>query len=180
MKNTIRTLALVAIFASPSLASAQQRTTPVSFGVSGGLSLPVGDLGDAVDAGYNITGHIWLSPASFKTVSFRGDVSYDNWSYKKFSASTRNLGVVANAIIHPSVSKSTVVPYIIGGVGFFNGKSFTTVSSSRTSSDPGVQVGGGIEFKLSGFSTFAEAKFVNVFTNGNATNWVPITFGVRF
>ena len=152
--------------------------------MSGGLSAPVGDLGKSVDAGYVVAGHIWFNPASFTSVGFRGDVSYDNWKTKTGNVNFRSLGFTANALIHPAVSKSTVVPYLIGGGGFYNTKSYLskpyTSSSSGTSSNFGLQGGGGIEFKLSGFSTFAEAKFVNVFTNGNATNWVPITFGVRF
>ncbi len=183
MHRLIRKAGLAALIAPllvlPALVSAQQ-TTPVSFGVSGGLSVPTGNLGDAVDGGYNIAGHIWLQPRSIKSVMFRGDVSYDNWKYKRFSANYRNLGVTANAIIHPAVSNSSVVPYLLGGGGFFNSKAYTTSSESSTSTNPGLQVGGGIEFKLSGFSTFAEAKFVNAFTDGSNTNWIPITFGIRF
>jgi hypothetical protein len=76
-----------------------------------------------------------------------------------------------------------VAPYILGGVGMFNGKASagsSTYSVSASSTDLGIQAGGGIEFKLSGFSTFAEAKFVNVFGDGSSSSWIPITFGVRF
>jgi Outer membrane protein beta-barrel domain len=171
---------MLPLLALPAMVSAQQ-TTPVSFGVSGGLSVPTGNLGDAVDGGYNIAGHIWLRPGSIKSVVFRGDVSYDNWGAKVGNLKYRALGVTANAIIHPAAPNSSVVPYLIGGGGFFNTKSYTgTSSNENTNTDLGLQVGGGIEFKLSGFSTFAEAKFVNAFSDGNNTNWIPITFGIRF
>ncbi len=179
MKKTIRLIGLAALVALPAISQAQT-TRPVTFGVSGGLSAPMGNLGDFVDAGYNVTGHIWFKPASLNSLGFRGDVSYDNWKYKVGNVNARNLGVTGNIILQPSARQSSVVPYFIGGGGLFSGKSYTANNSSVTSSDLGVQAGGGIEFRLAGFSTFAEVKFVNVFSDNESTNWVPITFGIKF
>jgi len=57
-----------------------------------------------------------------------------------------------------------------------------TGSARRSESDTnlGIQLGGGLTFQLSGFSTFLEAKYVNAFTEGDNATWIPITFGVRF
>jgi len=180
MKNTIRMLALVALAAAPTLVLAQTKSS-VQFGVSGGLSVPTGNLSDGVDAGYQVAGHMWVW--SSPTIGFRGDVSYDNWKTKTGNVNLRSLAAVANIVAHPaSMAKSAVAPYFVGGVGAFNTKAYTssTSSSSNTKTNLGVQAGAGLEFRLSGFSTFAEAKFVNVFSSGNNTNWIPITFGVRF
>ena len=180
MKKTIRLIALAALAAAPTLAFAQ-KSSSVQFGVSGGLSVPTGNLSDGVDAGYQVAGHMWVW--SSPTIGFRGDVSYDNWKTKTGNVNLRSLAAVANIVAHPaSMAKSAVAPYFVGGVGAFNTKAYTssTSSSSNTKTNLGVQVGAGLEFRLSGFSTFAEAKFVNVFSSGNNTNWIPITFGVRF
>ena len=180
MKKTIRLIALAALAAAPSLAFAQ-KSSSVQFGVSGGLSVPTGNLSDRVDAGYQVAGHMWVW--SSPTIGFRGDVSYDNWKTKTGNVNRRSLAAVANIVAHPaSMAKSAVAPYFVGGVGAFNTNLYTssTSSSSNTKTNLGVQVGAGLEFRLSGFSTFAEAKFVNVFSSGNNTNWIPITFGVRF
>jgi len=185
MKRSLRVIGLAALVALPAMASAQE-SRPVSFGVSGGLSLPVGDLGDGADAGYNITGHIGYKPASFTNLSFRGDVSFDRWGLKNNDdVSFRSLGVTANAIYaFPQTTPGVIRPYVLGGVGMYNSKSTIDVgnNSADVGSDTnvGVQAGAGINFQLSGFATFLEAKFVNVFTEGNSLTFIPITFGIKF
>lgn len=184
MKRSLRVIGLAALVALPAMASAQE-SRPVSFGVSGGLSLPVGDLGEGADAGYNITGHIGFKPASFTNLSFRGDVSFDRWGLKNNDdVSFRVLGVTANAIYaFPQTTPGVIRPYVLGGVGMFNSKSTIEVantSSNVSDTNVGVQAGAGINFQLSGFATFFEAKFVNAFSEGNSSTWIPITFGIKF
>lgn len=173
--------AVAALLMTPAMVSAQ--SSAVGFGVSGGLSVPTGDLGDGVDAGYSIAGHVFLKPSSMKTLRFRGDVSFDRFAYKgNVDGNLRSLGFVGNALLDLS-SSGGVKPYVLGGVGLFNGKGTSevgAVSVSKSSTDVGIQVGGGLNFQLSGFSTFLEAKYVNVFSDPNSTGYIPITFGVRF
>ncbi|QJR36676.1 outer membrane beta-barrel protein [Gemmatimonas groenlandica] len=181
MNRFSKFVTVAALMMTPAMVSAQ--SSAVGFGVSGGLSVPTGDLGDAVDAGYSIAGHVFLKPASTKNLRFRGDVSYTGFDYKNIDASYRSLGFVGNALLDLS-SSGGVKPYVLGGVGAFNGKASTKIGSaavvSTSSTDVGIQVGGGLNFQLSGFSTFLELKYVNVFTDGNSAGYIPITFGVRF
>jgi len=190
MKRITRLVGIAALVFSPAMASAQNATPKtLSFGVSGGASLPMGDVGDFYNTGYNVTGHLLLSPTSLPRLGFRADVSFDSWKAKEVlgvdpDVSLRNLGVSANAIFK-SAAPMSIKPYVLGGVGFYNAKasgSFggTGSGSTESNSSVGVQVGGGLEFQLSGFTTFLEAKFVNAFTEGSSTNWVPVTFGIRF
>jgi Outer membrane protein beta-barrel domain len=188
MTHTFRSIALAALLAAPVALSAQT-SKPVSFGVSGGLSVPTGELGDFAESGFVVAGHVFLKPASFKSVRFRGDVSFDKWNVKDgdfagLDVEARSLGFVANAIYDfPTANTSSVRPYILGGIGMFNSKasvSAGSVSASESTTDFGLQAGGGLEFKLSGFSTFLEAKFVNVFTEDSSTTFIPISFGIRF
>ncbi len=179
MIRSMRVVGLAALLTALPAALSAQSTRPISFGVSGGLSVPTGDLGDAVDAGYSVAGHVYFKPSGSSMLGFRGDVSFDRWAFKGNSdVSTRNLAVVANALLDIGAgSSSAIAPYVLGGVGLFNGKS--SVNNSESSSEVGVQAGGGLRFKLSGFSTFVEAKYVNVFSDPS-TGYIPITFGVRF
>ena len=62
MKRALGACALIAAIAAPAALSAQSSDKTVSFGVSGGLSLPMGDLGDVAKSGYNITGHVFFCP----------------------------------------------------------------------------------------------------------------------
>ncbi|MEO7996706.1 MAG: outer membrane beta-barrel protein [Gemmatimonadaceae bacterium] len=191
MKSISRLVGIAALAALPAMAQAQSSTTarPVSFGVSGGASIPMGDLSDGVDVGYNIGAHVLLSPASMQMLAFRGDVSLDSWKLKNNSkASFRALDVMGNVILKSS-SAMAIKPYAIGGLGLVNSRASatstvvggTTVTvESQSKSNLGVQVGGGLEFQLSGFTTFIEAKFVNAFTQDNSTTWIPVTFGIRF
>lgn len=188
MTRALRAFGLVAALAAPSILSAQaSNDKPISFGVSGGLSLPMGDLSDGASSGFVVAGHVFFKPAAIKALRFRGDVAYDKWGAKEafdeFDADFRSLSFVANAIYDIKTADNSVVrPYVLGGVGLYNNKASVDIlgfEGSSSATDLGVQVGGGLTFKLSGFDTFAEAKFVNVFADGSAT-WIPISFGVRF
>ena len=153
----------------------------------GGASVPVGDLGNAVDLGYTLGAHVLLSPSSLPALGFRADITYDSWKEKGIlnsvaNAKTRNIGVMGNVILKSS-SAMAIKPYAIGGLGLVNSKRSGTIGSvsvtGASQSNFGAQVGGGLEFQLSGFTTFVEAKFVNAFAT-KSVNWVPITFGIRF
>ena len=169
----------VALVALPSLATAQKS---LSFGVSGGLSAPIGSLGDYASSGYDITGHVFFAPQSNKTLGLRGDVSYDSWNAKGGGATLRSLGFTGNGIYHFSDTKGSIFsPYALAGAGAFNVSSrISGTNISGSSTDFGTQVGAGVEFQLSGFSTFGEVKLVNVFSSGSSTRWFPVTFGIRF
>jgi opacity protein-like surface antigen len=156
--------------------------------VSGGLSLPMGDFGEGLSSGFNVTGHVYYKPASLKSLRLRGDVSFDRFDADGVDGSFRSLGFAGNVVYDfPTQSSSMVKPYVLGGLGIYNGNSSVKVSTgagnfalSGSDTNLGLQVGGGITFQLSGFSTFAEAKLVNVFTEGASARFIPITFGVRF
>jgi hypothetical protein len=177
-----------ALVVMPGVAAAQDGK-PVSFGVMGGLSLPMGNLGDAYDSGYNITGNVYLMPAG-KRFSLRGDVGYESFggqSIGTVASSDFSVLSVTGNILFPlgsNSSEGSMRPYLIGGAGIYRGSSDITItglgSESVSSTDLGIAVGGGIEFKLSGFTTFAEARFTNVFSDGDSSTWIPLTFGIRF
>ncbi len=184
MMRTMRALGtgmgLMAALAAPAVMSAQVTTDrSLTLGVSGGLSLPTGDFTEGLESGYNLTGHVYLKVATLPSLRFRGDVSFDKWNAEASNAgSFRSLGLVANALYDfPTTNNSIARPYLLGGLGVFNSK-----ASEADDSDTnlGVQLGGGLSFQLSGFTTFAEAKLVNVFTDGSSLRYIPITFGVRF
>jgi hypothetical protein len=170
---------LGALAVSASVATAQD-SKPVSVGVMGGLSLPMGDLGDAVESGFNITGSVYFMPSGSR-FGLRGDLGYDSFSGKGNSNFNSNILSFTGNVLLPvgtETAEGSIRPYVIGGGGFYRFSNDVPGSDSNT--DFGIGVGGGLEFKLAGFSTFAEARFVNVFSDPGSTRWIPITFGVRF
>jgi len=183
MKNSMKIAAFAGLLALPLTVRAQRS---VSVGVSGGVSVPMGDLADAVDLGYNVTGHLYYMRSTMK-LGFRGDVGYDSWEGKGSSsaldANLSSLAFVANGIFNFGESTAAMRPYLLAGAGMYRTKSSSEVAgmeSSSTSSDAGIQGGLGLTFKLSGFNTFLEARYVNIFSEGNSTSFAPIVFGIRF
>ncbi len=178
-----RTLRLAGIAGAlallPALASAQD-ARPISVGVMGGLSLPIGDLGDGFDSGYNITGNVYFRPSA-SSLTFRGDVGYDSFGAKVGGFNLNVLSVTGNVMFPLGTvsAEGGIRPYVVAGGGLYR----TSISegNSDSNNDLGVNVGGGLEFNLSGFTTFAEARFVNVFGEGDFNaRYIPITFGIRF
>jgi opacity protein-like surface antigen len=179
-------LFFTAAVACASPAVAQDATArPMTFGISGGLTLPVGDIGDAVNSGFNAGAHLAFMPAMLP-FGVRVEGQFNRFAYDETVASDANLQIIsgtANAVFGVPAASSAFRPYVIGGLGVYNSK-FTaeTVLGDGSSSDTnfGLNAGAGIEFGLSGLSTFIEARFHSVFTEGNKTNFVPISFGIKF
>jgi hypothetical protein len=170
--------ALVA--AAPTAGAQVQRDGDLIFGFSGGLTLPVGSLGDVQGSGFNLQGHATLKPGS-TPFALRGDLGLWTTGGKSFN----RLGVTGdtkgvtwftgnvNALYNFQGSKDdTFVPYVIGGVGLYNG-------SQGFGTKAGINAGGGVTFKLSGFDAFAEGRFHNIFTDGSSSRIIPLSFGIN-
>ncbi len=184
MKKAIIAISIASALLLPLVGQAQT-AKKISLGVSGGGSLPIGDLGNGTDPGYTVAGHVFFRPASFDKAMLRADVSYDSWKASVLGADyTRSsLGVTGNVLLSVGGDGSTTGLYLLGGGGMFRSAFSGLVGigpSSVSATDPGVQGGAGVQFALSGFSTFAEVKVVNVFGDGGSARYIPITFGVRF
>ena len=173
------------VFTAAPAAAQLGPVNPFSFGVSAGAAVPVGDFGDGYKTGYGINGLIGIRvPAS--PVSFRGEVGYTRNDFKGgVDGHTRIISGVANILLSASPGPTVVArPYLIGGVGIYNGK--TSLDASNVEIDDGSDTkfglngGVGVELPLSGISAFAEARFVSIFTEDRKTNYIPITVGIRF
>lgn len=183
--------------------SAQQMTNepeyPIGFGVVAGVLIPTGDIGDFQSTGWNLQGFVdWTSDS--RPFGFRGDISYGRLSGKtisvagvSFEASDLSLfSITADGVwrIHPAQgSESRTTPYLLAGIGLYHSSFDVTGPSSADNSDTnfGINFGGGLEYRLSGFSTFGEIRFHNVFsgaesgTGGSSSaRYIPIVVGLRF
>ncbi|MEP6765626.1 MAG: outer membrane beta-barrel protein [Gemmatimonadaceae bacterium] len=201
MKRYVKSLSIAALALIPAIASAQSSSNPRQFslGVSGGASFPTGDLGVGTETGYSIAGHIYLLPPKLPNIGFRGDVAYDRWGFSGLAGGSlvdgnaRVLGITGNIMLKVSAPASVFHPYLIAGAGGFNSKFSAAGFTSNGQTKFGIQGGAGFEFGLSGFTTFIEAKYVNVFVNdnnegstdggansGSNFRYIPLTFGIRF
>ena len=181
----VATVAAIAV-STASVASAQgvtSATKPFSLGISGGASIPTGDLSNYANTGYNVGGHIALGTPALP-ISFRGDVNYDNFGAKGSGNGNAHIWSYTANAVYEVPTMTGIRPYVIGGVGGFKpGASYSSGGSTVSASGStqfGFDVGGGITIPLSGFNTFIEARYNHFNDNGGSTSFVPITFGVMF
>jgi len=168
------TFLVTALGALSGTAQAQRRT---SFGIAAGATIPVGDLGDATSTGFHVLGTLAVSGTASTPVGFRVDAMYNNLSGKSSGPDITVWSVNGN-LVYAFPGGTTATPYIIGGAGWYNSKS--DESGSESSNDIGINVGLGARFALSGFSTFAEVRFHNIFSDPNSGQIIPLTFGILF
>ena len=176
---------VIAAAAAPRAHAQLAPVNPFSFGVSAGAAVPTGEGSEDVKTGFSVDGIIGLrAPAS--PISFRGEVGYTRFGVKDVDGvNIRFISGVANAVYTFSAGPTAVVrPYLIAGVGAYNGK--LTVDDSDVDVDDeaetriGFNGGVGLEIPLSGITGFGEIRYTSVATEGSRTSWIPIRFGIRF
>lgn len=178
MKPSLFITALVglALISLPFEARAQN---PVQLGIAGGLSLPTSDLSDFTDLGFNGTVTVGMTPALIP-LGIRIDGAINQFAIKDDlgDGNVRFLSVTGNLVY--KIPGAMVSPYLIGGAGLYNTKADLGIFGSESENNFGWNVGGGINMPLSGFSTFIEARYNQVQTDGEAAKFIPITFGILF
>jgi len=177
-------LATGALIALPAAARAQS----TSILVSGGLSVPMSDLSDASNSGYNVNLGVAFG-APLLPVGFRLEGGFSSFDGKSggiggltSGTTTRIASATANAVLN--LGPTGAAPYLIGGLGIYNRRFSSDASGAADSrTTAGVNVGGGIRFPLGTLTTFLEARYhVMLGNQDEATNlqFIPISFGVQF
>jgi opacity protein-like surface antigen len=185
MKSTIRgaVLGLAVAFAAQ-VASAQG----MSFGVGGGVVIPTGTMSDGNSTGWSGTAMLRVKPPA-SPLGFQVDAFYTRFGLEGgIDGHSRLIGGTANAL-YAFPSASVARPYLIGGVGMYNGK--TTVDglgSSEAQTKFGINAGAGFDFGLGKANLFAEGRFHAIMkgvTDGSTGDektayMIPLTVGLRF
>ena len=166
-------LLAVACAVASTPAEAQRRT---SLGLAAGASLPVGDLGDATSIGYHALGTLSISGTASTPLGFRIDGMFNSLSGKSQGPDV-NIWTVNGNLVYAFPGGLTATPYLIGGAGWYNLKA---EEADEGTNEFGINGGVGARSALSGFSTFAEVRFHNVFTDESSARLIPITFGIMF
>ena len=175
MKRTFECTAalLLALATTAATADAQRRT---SLGLAAGATVPVSDLGDATSTGFHVLGTLAVSGTAGTPIGFRVDGMYNSLSGKS-SGPDVNVWTVNGNLVYAFPGGMTATPYLIAGAGWYNTKAD---GSDEGSNDIGINAGIGARFALSGFSTFAEVRFHNIFSDPNSAQFIPLTFGILF
>ena len=167
------TLALAAT-TRPATAQSMDATRTVHFGIAGGATVPVGDLGDGYDTGYHLMGTLGFQPAAMP-VGVRLDLAYNNMGGAVANQpDLKILSGSANLVLTTS-NTNGIKPYVIGGVGLYN-----VDGGGDSETKFGLNGGAGLQFALSGFNTFVEARYHSIFTDNQNANMIPVSFGIMF
>lgn len=189
MRHANRGVKLFAVAASLAASvalagSAEAQASPIAFGITAGATKVVGDGSDGINLGYHVGALVQYNGPTLP-VGIRADVVYHRFSIKDVDANESITAGTVNLVYNFAMGAGAqITPYLIGGVGYYHA-SFSCGSSTcgdGSSSDNkfGVNGGAGVMFPLSGFSTFIEARYHNVFTDGSSTKFIPISVGIMF
>jgi hypothetical protein len=149
--------------------------TPVRFSVVGGLSLPVGDLGNNADLGLNL-GVRGEGRALSPGWAFRGDLSWDRYDGRGGVSEYSYLAFAGNLVHHESGGRL----YEFGGLGIYNSRVAFSDALDHTDTNLGVQMGLGLDLTSKAPNLFTEFGLTSAFTSGRSSVWFPVRFGVRF
>lgn len=199
MKKALLSIAVLMIFATG--ASAQVPSSPFSFYVGGALSVPSSP--DAFTETYNTGFHAFGGVGYSVLPAFQviGKVEYNRFSFDFDNSGQTMLtdGGQQNVWLFGADGKysfnlpaSPVKPYAFGGLGMarlstsdFEGTdlALTTAINDglQSTSEFYWNIGAGAEFSLSPMvSLFAQARYINVATEGDALTWIPVSLGLKF
>jgi hypothetical protein len=185
LSKGVAALAVAMLLGAPAL-----RAQGAEFALGGGVGLPLGDFDDDAKLGWHGLAAISFVPEGWP-VGIQFDGSYQQFSldeerFPGFSGlKTRFIMGTGNIVFKFKTSEeSTFRPYLLGGVGVYNGK--TTADDDPGDvlgggeTDFGINAGAGFDFKAGGAGLFIEGRFHNVFSEGANTRFIPITLGIRF
>ena len=181
--SAIRSVVLGAVLMA-SIGAAPAVAQGAKFSVGGGLTLPMGDFGDNLSTGFHGMAAVGFTPANFP-VGIQIDGMYNRLGLDDddVDGNFRIIQGTANAVYRFQSSEDTKIrPYIIGGVGLYNGKlSGDDIPDAfqESETDFGINGGAGFDFVAGSVALFVEGRFHNVFTEGESSNFIPITVGVR-
>jgi hypothetical protein len=143
-----------------------------------GATLPLGDFGDFVGTGYNVGVGAELT-RRISPVGFRFEVDFHENEIENTDVKFRHLAGIANLVYQQPTSNL----YLIGGVGVYRQyvpDDDLPGEADLSETNAGINLGAGYRIPLTGFSTFLEVRFHHVFSEDEATQFIPISFGVKF
>ena len=160
----------------------------LSFGLGGGAVVPTGSMADVNSTGWSAMAVARLKPP-VSPLGLQVDAFYSRLGLEGgVDGHSRILGGTANAVFaFPSASPAR--PYLLGGVGLYNGKtSIEGFGDSESETKFGFNAGAGFDFALGSANLFADARFHAILKGGIDTAsleettayMIPVTVGLRF
>lgn len=144
-----------------------------------GLAIPVGDFHDqGAKTGWlgQIAGGI-TAPGGVLGGRVNGTFSRNGFSDS--DEHFRIIGAMGDVVVSPKMTGS-IAPYVLGGIGFQNGKATGTGITDDGLTKFAWNAGAGIGFRAGSIGVFVEGRFLSIRTPGVAQNLIPISAGIRW
>jgi opacity protein-like surface antigen len=166
-------------------AQVAQAQAGVSLGLGAGAVIPTGTLADGNSMGWSGQAALRVKPA-VSPLGFQLDVFYSRLGLENdLDGHSRMLGGTANAV-YAFPSAAVARPYLLGGVGLYNGKTTVEGTSFDSETKFGANAGAGFDLKLGSAALFAEGRFHAIFkgvsdgVDEKTAYMIPLTVGLRW
>ncbi len=181
MKRILRGVLAVTLVGTVAASSVQaQARGYVGFG--GGVSIPTGDFADGNTTGWmgqviaGITG-----PTGVVGGRISGSYIRHSIDDPLIEGNNRIIGAMGDVVFSPGLAEAKLRPYLLGGVGFQNGKAdLDGVSGEQSETEFAFNFGAGVTIAVGRIKVFAEGRWLSIRTEGEAVNLIPLTIGLRF
>jgi hypothetical protein len=150
--------------------------SPARLGLMAGATVPASEYASGKNVGYHI-GLLLDVRVPMAPVGFRIDGTFNEIGYSANSTKQDIWATNANVLLKLPTG-TMLVPYVIGGAGIYNSHR-TLILGGHSSTDPGVNLGGGLRFEVGDLTTFVEARYHRV-TGDAGIRILPITLGILF
>lgn len=199
MKKILAILAILLTFGA--VASAQIPSSPVSLYVGGALSIPTAPESFSTSFKNGYHGSLGLGFDVNPAFELIGKVEYHTFNFDfdqadmtDYSGGTNKMWMFgADVKFNPSLPAMPVKPYILGGAGVANIKqsefegpaslSLSVLNAFISEDQTEFYWNAGAGFTLlssPAFSLFAQARYVSIATEGEASSFIPVTIGLKF
>jgi hypothetical protein len=159
-------------------AGTAQAQSPVKFGIAGGVALPVSDLADSFDRGYNGTVTLAVNAPLFP-LGLRVDGMFNRITAKNdFDVADIDVSSVNANLTYNLIPLPVARLYLIGGVGYYS----TEFRDTDVDAESKVGYNGGVGIRLgAGTQLFVEGRYHRVdLGDDRKLEFVPVTIGFLF
>jgi opacity protein-like surface antigen len=141
-----------------------------------GATAPVSAYGSDKNVGYHI-GLLLDVRVPISPLGFRVDGDFHELKYSSNSTKEQIWALTGNAILKLPTG-TPLSPYVIGGAGIYNSRR-NLFLRSRSNTDGGANIGGGLRLDLSDLTAFAEVRYHRA-GGTDGIRLVPVTVGLLF
>jgi hypothetical protein len=170
-------LALVAACAGAPAASAQG---DIRLGLGAGVTLPFRTYADAVDKGWVGNANLTFFPSASTSLGLRLDGFYGRNGLSSFTGHQSWMGGLASLAFQFGAKRSPNRFYVFGGGGYVRTEMNARGFPANSDTSPAISGGAGVTFGGKGLAFFAEARYLNVYTDSAKPQFAPLTAGISF